>query len=85
MTNEEHAKWALSLKIGDKVCDCRYRHLEIAEITEESDNPYDVQLILEDGSCCSAMNCCDSPDHEWKHPTQEEIDQTMSNFEASSD
>lgn len=28
----------------------------------------DKDLILEDGSHCSAMSCCDPADHKWKHP-----------------
>jgi hypothetical protein len=27
-------KWWLTLKVGDVVCDCRYRHVEIVEIRE---------------------------------------------------
>ena len=76
MTEEERlyieAKkaWAESLKVGDLVCDCRYKHLAIAEIHGEED--YDIQLVLEDGSCCSAMNCCDRVDHDWEHPPKTE-------------
>lgn len=28
---------------------------------------YDASIVLEDGMCCSAVYCCDPPDHEWKH------------------
>jgi len=69
---EDKKKWAKSLKVGDVVCDCRYKHLKIAEIDgQESDNVYDIQLVLEDGSCCSAIHCCDPVDHEWDHSKEE--------------
>lgn len=62
-------QWIRNLKVGDIVCDCKYEHLKIASMTDpRSENIYDVQLELEDGSSCSAMNCCNSPDHESKHP-----------------
>jgi len=66
---EKLVEWAKSLKVGDIVCDCRYRHIKIAEIDgQESDNVYDIQLVLEDGACCSVINCCNPVDHEWEHP-----------------
>lgn len=48
---------------GDVVCDCRYRHLRITE--RDGDD-----LVLEDGSRCSLIHCCDPPDHAWQHPDQ---------------
>ncbi len=65
---EEKIVWAENLKVGDVVCDCRYKHLKIAEMSGEQD--YDIQLTLEDGSCCSAIYCCDRADHDWKHPEE---------------
>jgi hypothetical protein len=97
--------WIRSLKVGDIVCDCRYKHVAILSLKEEwapirlewirniigakwmpncifdfLDMLYekicikfnymevvDKDLILEDGSGCSAMCCCDSPDHTWSH------------------
>ena len=29
---------------------------------------YDADLILDDGSSCSARHCCWMPDHPWPHP-----------------
>jgi hypothetical protein len=29
---------------------------------------YDADLVLEDGSGCSARHCCWMPDHPWPHP-----------------
>jgi hypothetical protein len=29
---------------------------------------YDHELVLEDGSSCSAKHCCWMPDHPWEHP-----------------
>ena len=31
---------------------------------------YDRNFILEDGSRCSALHCCDSTDHIWEHPEE---------------
>jgi hypothetical protein len=48
-------------KIGDMVCDCRYKHLKITEIDEDGDT-----LTLEDGSSCSATHCGVSlAPHDW--------------------
>lgn len=57
---EWHQKllWIATLKVGDLVNDCRYRNLRIKEIYE---TPYDLDLILEDGSGCSAGSCCSPP------------------------
>ena len=61
MTLEEKLIWVNTLKVGDLVRDCRSKHLKIAEIGGEG---YDCQIVLEDGACCSAMNCCDPPEIE---------------------
>lgn len=31
----EKVKWLQTLRVGDIVCDCRYKHLKIAKIDEE--------------------------------------------------
>lgn len=49
-------------KIGDIVCDCRYKHLKIIERDKDD-------LTLEDGSHCSLIHCCDDPTHKEKHPS----------------
>ena len=33
--NRKRMNWIKSLKVGDIVCDCRYKHLKIKEITNE--------------------------------------------------
>lgn len=48
-------------KVGDLVCDCRFRHLRVVE--RDGDD-----LVLEDGSRCSLLHCCDPPDHVEPHP-----------------
>lgn len=48
-------------QVGDVVCDCRFRHLRIAERNGDD-------LVLEDGARCSLRYCCDPPDHECPHP-----------------
>ncbi len=63
--------WVRSLDIGDTVCDCRYKHLKIIEIGgKDSDNVYDISFVLEDGSNCSAIHCCNPVDHTWAHPEE---------------
>lgn len=37
MNREERLQWALNLKPGDVVCDCRFRHLPIKAIAAETD------------------------------------------------
>ena len=69
---EKKKEWAKSLKVGDVVCDCRYKHLKIAEISgQDSDNAYDIDVVLEDGSSCSIIHCCDRVNHDWSHPKGE--------------
>ncbi len=102
----EKREWARNLKVGDLVCDCRYKHLQIAKLNQEHcvrypkwlrnllfadwmpgrlsdplDDAYcwvsrkigneeyvDSDLILEDGSGCSAMSCCSPYNHAWEDP-----------------
>jgi hypothetical protein len=52
----EKKVWATNLKPGDIVNDCKGRNIKIKETS--GGEGYDVQLVLEDDSCCSAMNCC---------------------------
>jgi hypothetical protein len=101
-------KWMTTLQVGDVVCDCRYKHISIKELSpcylpwypkllqklifSLPDPVFDIidrvwcfvmrklhitslvdkDLILEDGSHCSAMSCCDNSNHEWKHPSSSE-------------
>lgn len=55
MTTKEKIVWANGLDIGDIVNDCKGKDMRIVEIGGEG---YDCQIVFEDGSCCSAMNCC---------------------------
>lgn len=104
-------KDAKKLKVGDIVCDCRYRHIRIKEVEDVYSNGgifrtlmlrtptwlpdflYDnlcdffdwaaerfgtqelvcVDLTLEDGANCSAVRCCNLPDHKWAHPSDGEL------------
>lgn len=97
--------WLKSLKVGDTVCDCQYKHQKIVSLEEVyqyvfpwiirqiifrdfwPDSIYkflndswmkfvkffnykklaDKDLVLENGSHCSAKHCCDEPNHQWKH------------------
>lgn len=47
--------------VGMTVCDCKYTHQKIIAVDGDD-------LILEDGSSCSFVHCCDLVPHEWKHP-----------------
>lgn len=63
--------WAISLKVGDLVCDCRFKHVKIAEInTEDINSVYDIQIVTEDGRNCSVMYCCDAVDHPEEEHTE---------------
>jgi hypothetical protein len=53
----------LQVKIGDKVCDCRFEHLRILKIWDDGDT-----VTLEDGANCSISHCLDEVDHDWPHP-----------------
>lgn len=59
-------QWILDLRVGDTVCDCRYKHLKIIRIDEDiiRGKHVDRSLQLEDGSNCSAKHCCSPADHE---------------------
>lgn len=50
-------KWIKALKVGDVVCDCRWKHLAIKEFEDADD------VILEDGSNASLWHCCSPADH----------------------
>jgi putative endonuclease len=56
----DKSNWIESLKIGDTVCDCRFKHLKIKNIINGTN---DKTIILEDDSSFSAKNCCDEVDH----------------------
>lgn len=60
-SDEEHQAWLDSLRPGDVVCDCRFRHLKI--VTRDGDD-----VMLSDGSSCSLRHCCDPADHEEEDP-----------------
>lgn len=53
----------MKAKVGDYVCDCRFKHLKITDILPDGDT-----VILEDGSNCSLKHCCDDINHDWTHP-----------------
>ena len=61
--------WGASLKPGDMICDCRYKHIQIKSIAPEyGDEIYervvgDYQIETEDGRYCSLIHCCDPVDH----------------------
>lgn len=59
-----HQQWLDSLKPGDLVCDCRFRHLKI--VSRDGDD-----VLLSDGSSCSLSHCCDPADHVEPHPEEE--------------
>jgi len=59
-------EWFDDLKIGDLVCDCRYKHVKVVGWTVSGSGDYD--LDLEDEMFCSARHCCspvDHPSHWW--------------------
>ena len=62
MNTKEKKAWVANLRVGDMVVDCKGRSIRIKEKSEGEG--YDVQLVLADGSCCSAMNCCVPVDSE---------------------
>lgn len=104
-TPTERMVWVKSLKIGDVVCDCKFKHQKIIDLNEESVVIYplwlyniifsdlmpdwvgnfsdkvcrffnltrltDKNLVLEDGNYCSAIHCCNKPDHFSSHPNAE--------------
>lgn len=50
-------KWRLRPSVGDYVVDCRYQRHKVIDISDGGDT-----LILDDGSNCSWMHCCDYPE-----------------------
>jgi putative endonuclease len=59
---DDREEWIKSLKVGDMVCDCGYRHSKIINIGERGSG--DKTLDLENGFSCSARHCCDPVDHQ---------------------
>ena len=65
---------AKKLKVGSVVCDCRFRHIKIRAISPyrpgggKRGRVVDFDLVLQDGSRCSAVHCCDDASHKLKHP-----------------
>ena len=54
-------EWYTNLKIGDYVCDCRYRHSKVISFTDAGGG--DLILNLDDNYSCSARHCCSPADH----------------------
>lgn len=63
MATNRKFRWLETLKPGDEVCDCRFKHIKIASIDLRNSI-----VILEDGASCSPLHCLDPVDHEEKHP-----------------
>lgn len=53
-------KWFLNLKVGDVVCDCRFKHQKIVEIIQY-EHPESRDVVLEDGMHCGEQ-CLDPVD-----------------------
>jgi hypothetical protein len=49
-----HRKWRHRPKVGDKIQDCRYQIHTVVAFGDCEDD-----LVLDDGSSCSWMHCCD--------------------------
>lgn len=49
-------------RIGEIVCTCRMTHEKIIAIDD-----YGEIITTEDGWRCSYTQCCDPPDHQWRH------------------
>ena len=45
-------KWCRNVKVGDIVCDCRGRHVKVAQRDDYDD------ITTEDGFGCSLWHCC---------------------------
>jgi putative endonuclease len=60
LDNQDRKTWIKSLKVGDIVCDCRYRHVKIISYTVSGSG--DKTLNFKDFSC-SARHCCSPADH----------------------
>ena len=75
--SETKIVWAKSIKVGDTICNCNFKHLKVIEMLpcceqEEQRNDcdcniYDMKVTLEDGSWCNLMYCADAIPHpeEW--------------------
>lgn len=46
MAREDRIRWVKSLKDGDTVCDCHYRHLKIVKIVDEVDYRLSYRLYF---------------------------------------
>jgi hypothetical protein len=59
MSDPKSDEWP---QVGNMVCDCRYKHVRVAE--RDGD-----EVILEDGAAVNIIHCgLETPDHEWAHP-----------------
>jgi len=45
-STSDRNRWIKSLKVGDVVCDCRYRHLKIVDLTEERWPPTFIEKAI---------------------------------------
>lgn len=58
-------------QVGDMVCTCTYMHGTIISKRNRDD------VVVEDANGrkmgCSLWNCCDPIDHDWQHPSNEEM------------
>jgi putative endonuclease len=61
MTDYNKEEWIKSLKVGDVVCDCRYQHCKITNISESGSGD---RILDFEGFSCSARHCCEPADHE---------------------
>lgn len=62
-------RWCKTVKVGDVVCDCRGRHITVAEILEHED------VLDTEGNRCSLFHCCDAVEddnscHEYEVPDE---------------
>jgi hypothetical protein len=78
---ETKKAWARSVKVGDIICDCRFKHLKVIEklpcCERDGDcdcNVYDLDVTLEDGNKCSLMYCADAVPHPDAHPSVRQDD-----------
>jgi len=63
----DHEKWVKDLKVGDMVCDCRYKHCKITSFTVSGSGDKNLQVdggYAGSGISCSARHCCGPVDHE---------------------
>lgn len=59
---KEKIAWGKTLKPGDLICDCRFKHVAIKEIWW--DGKFDYTILTEDGMYCSLIHCADKADHD---------------------